>query len=130
MTRPAPKLTERTRPYWLSGREGVLSIATCLACGWRTHPPMPVCPRCHSFDIAFRPVSGEGRVHAWALNRYAWAPGLAPPYIVADVELVEQPGLIVLTSIVDCPPDAVRNGMAVRVAFEQVGELFVPVFRP
>lgn len=130
MSRPKPAFTARTEPYWRSGRDGRLRLATCQACGWRTHPPQPVCPKCQSFDIQFQPVSGEGRIYAWTLNRYPWSPGLPPPYVVADVELVEQKGLMILANIVDCPVESLRSGLPVHVAFEQVDDTFVPVFRP
>jgi uncharacterized OB-fold protein len=128
--RPAPPLSDRSRPYWLSGAEGVLKLATCQACGFRLHPPKPICPRCRSRDIAFAPVSGRGRIHAWTINRYPWNPRLPPPYVIADVELEEQEGLLILSNIVDCPLEALRVGLPVQVAFEQAGEAFVPVFRP
>ena len=128
--RPAPPLSERTSPYWLSGAEGVLKLATCQACGFRLHPPKPICPKCRGRDIQFAPVSGRGRIHSWTVNRYAWAAGLPPPYVIAEVELEEQEGLLILTNIVDCPLDDLRIGLPVQVAFEPAGDAFVPVFRP
>jgi uncharacterized OB-fold protein len=130
MQRPQPPLTERTGDYWRSGADGLLRIAQCQGCGWRLHPPRPVCPRCRGRDIAFQPVSGRGTVYAFTINRYAWFPGMTPPYVVAEVELEEQEGLRITTSIVGCNPQAVQVGMAVAVAFERAGETYIPVFRP
>ena len=129
-TRPEPPLTPRTAEYWQAGRDGVLKLATCQACGWRLHPPLPICPRCQGRDIRFEAVSGRGHVHAWTVNRYAWFPEMPPPYVIAEVELVEQKDLLIMTSIVDCPAEALRTGLPVQVAFEPVGEAWVPVFRP
>lgn len=128
--RPAPPLSERTRPYWLSGADGVLKLATCQACGFRLHPPRPICPKCRGRDIQFAAVSGRGHVHSWTVNRYAWTPSLPPPYIIAEVELEEQKDLLILSNIVDCPIEDLRIGLPVHVAFEPAGEAFVPVFRP
>ena len=130
MERPAPPLTERTEQYWRSGADGKLRVAQCQKCRRYFHPPQPVCSHCYSQDIAFVPVSGKGTVYSWTLNRYQWAPGMKPPYVVAEVELPEQAGLRILTNIVDCDPDNVKIGMTVTVAFERAGEAFVPVFRP
>jgi uncharacterized OB-fold protein len=128
--RIAPPITERTAQFWRSGADGVLRIARCRRCGRYRHPPRPVCPSCRGRDVGFDPVSGRGTVWSWTLNRYAWVPSMPPPYVVADVELVEQDGLRLLTNVVGCPPEAMRVGMAVQVCFSQVGEAFVPLFRP
>ncbi|MFC3174392.1 Zn-ribbon domain-containing OB-fold protein [Novosphingobium bradum] len=130
MDRPAPPLTDRTAAYWRSGADGVLRIARCSACGWRLHPPRPVCPRCRGREIAFQPVSGRGKVHSFAINRYQWTPAITPPYIMAEVELAEQPGLLILSNITHCALDEVRVDMAVTVWFERTGEAWIPLFRP
>ena len=130
MTRAAPPLTGRTGDYWRSGADGVLRIARCQDCGWRLHPPRPLCPKCRGRDIRFDPVSGRATVYSCTINRYPWQPGMKPPYVLAEVELVEQAGLRILTNITGCEPEAVRIGMEVTVAFEQAEEAFIPVFHP
>jgi uncharacterized OB-fold protein len=131
MQRTAPPLTERTGEFWRSGADGLLRIARCQACGWYLQPPRPVCPKCRSYEIEFEPVSGKGTVYSSTINRYPWNPGMPPPYVLAQVELAEQPGLFLLTNIVGCEPEAVKIGMPVTVAFEQAGEeAWVPVFVP
>jgi uncharacterized protein len=50
---------------------------------------------------------------------------------VAIVELVEQPGLRMLSNVVGCDPELVRAGMAVTVEFESLADgIWLPVFRP
>ena len=79
-------------------------------------------------DVRPEAVSGRGTVWSFTVNRYQWTTELEPPYVIAQVELDEQPELLVLTAIVD---DAdVRIGMPVTVRFEQSGEVWVPVFGP
>jgi len=129
MNRIAPPLTERTGDYWRSGADGVLRIARCQGCGWRLHPPRPLCPKCRGRDIQFEPVSGRGVVYSCTINRYQWAPGMTPPYVLAEVELVEQEGLRILTNITGCAPEAVSIGMRVSVAFEQAEDAWIPVFQ-
>jgi uncharacterized OB-fold protein len=128
MERIEPPLTERTGDYWRSGADGVLRIARCQSCGWYLHPPRPACSQCRGREIRFEAVSGQGTVYSWTINRYQWFPGMKPPYALAEVELLEQPGLRLLTNIVGCEPDAITIGMPVTVAFEQVGESWIPVF--
>ncbi|WP_238436580.1 MULTISPECIES: Zn-ribbon domain-containing OB-fold protein [unclassified Frankia] len=128
--RVAPPLTDRTAAFWTSGADGLLRIARCQDCGRYLHPPRPVCSNCQRRDVAFTPVSGRGTVWSWTVNRYGWVPSMPPPYLVADVELVEQPGLRLLTNLVDCPVDEVYVGLPVQVCFARAGEAYVPLFRP
>lgn len=71
---------------------------------------------------------------SYTINRYQWAPGIEPPYVLAEVELDEQPGLRLLTAIVDVDPDAepphVTIGMPVEVRFGQSGDAWLPLFAP
>jgi len=130
MERPEPDSTSRGGEYWLSGADGVLRISRCVSCGFYQHPPLPTCPRCHGREVAFEPVSGEGSVWSYTINRYEWTPTMVPPYVLAYVELVEQEGLKIMTNIVDCDIDQVEVGMAVHVLFEQSGDTWIPVFKP
>jgi uncharacterized OB-fold protein len=128
--RPEPTVTDRSAAFWAGGAEGELRIARCQHCGWYTHPPLPVCPRCRRMEIRAEPVSGMGTVWSFTVNRYRFTPSIEPPYVVALVELVEQPGLRLLTNVVGCHPDDVHIGMPVHVVFERAGDAFVPVFTP
>jgi hypothetical protein len=130
MTRVAPPLTERTAPFWTSGADGLLRILRCDGCGHYQHPPQPVCPACHCASLSWQPVSGRGSVWSWTVNRYQWIPSMPPPYVVAEIELAEQPGLRLLTNLVDADPASLRVGTEVTVCFAQAGDAFVPLFRP
>jgi uncharacterized OB-fold protein len=66
--------------------------------------------------------------------RHPAVPGHEIPYVVAFVELAEQPGLR-MTAVVDADPDTVAIGMPVRVRMVGIGAdgmqapEFVPVGR-
>jgi uncharacterized protein len=126
--RPAPTITKITEDFWRGGADGELRIQRCQACGMWLHPPRPLCRRCLSPDLFPEAVSGRGAVWSFTVNRYQWAQGLEPPYVLAEVELEEQPGLRLLTTIVDC--EDVQIGMPVQVRFEPAGDAWVPVFAP
>jgi uncharacterized protein len=128
--RPVPVITERSAAFWRGGAAGELRIQRCQACRWWLHPPRPVCPRCLSRDLEAEVTSGRGTVWSFTVNRYQWAPGIEPPYVLAEVELDGQPGVRLLTSIVGCDCDDVTIGMPVRVRFERAGDAWVPVFAP
>jgi uncharacterized OB-fold protein len=130
LSRPAPPITARTGEFWRAGATGVLRIARCQSCGWRLHPPRPICPKCLGRMIEFEPVSGRGRVYSFTINRYRWSPALTPPYVVAEIELEEQEGLRLLSNVVGCAPEDVYIGMPVGVRFEQAEQTWIPVFQP
>lgn len=127
--RPLPALDKETAFFWTAGAEGRLLICRCESCGLYLHPPLPRCPACGG-DTQPSPVSGRARVASFTVNHQQWVPGLEVPYVFAAVELIEQPELYVLTNIVGCSVEDVRMDMPVEVAFEQHGEIFLPMFRP
>lgn len=130
MPRKLPALTADNTPFWQGGRQAVLNIHRCGACQRWFHPPTPICPRCASFDVAPQPVSGAGTVASFTVNLQAWTAELKCPYVVAIIDLVEQPGLRLLSNVVGTAPEQVRIGMAVQVQFEQHEDVWLPLFAP
>jgi uncharacterized OB-fold protein len=126
----APAITEDTVAFWTGGSVGELRIVHCRACGLYIHPPVPICRRCQSFDVVPEPVSGRGRVYAYTINMHPWVEGYDTPYVIAVVELDEQPGLWITTNIVDCEVGDVHTDMAVEVEFAPVNDAWIPVFHP
>jgi uncharacterized OB-fold protein len=132
----APTPTAESLPFWTGGARGELLISRCRTCRHFFHPPAPVCWRCRSLDVAPETVSGRATVAAYTVNRQPWIPGFEPPYIVAMVELVEEPDVRLTTNVVDIAIDDMRIGLEVEVFFEEwaVGEdedpVWVPLFRP
>lgn len=126
---PLPELQFENVPFWTGGARGQLLITRCKSCVRWIHPPLPRCPRCRGAEVAPEQVSGRARVHTFTVNRHPWFPGQQVPYVLAIVELIEQKGLRLTTRLVDVPPDAVRIGMPVRVQFEQVEDVWLPLFR-
>ncbi|MDB6050821.1 MAG: DNA-binding protein [Pseudomonas sp.] len=128
MPRKLPALNADNRAFWQGGEQGKLLIHHCDACGRFFHPPSPMCPQCASFNVAPRPVTGKGSVASFTVNHQPWTPELEAPYVVAIVELLEQPGLRFLSNIVNCDPATVQIGMRVKVRFEQVEDVWLPLF--
>ena len=121
-------LSPETRPFWTGGEVGELRIHRCSDCARFFHPPAPVCRHCMSLNVAATPVSGMGRVTTFTINHQAWTPELGEPYVVAIIELEEQQGLRFLSNIVNCPPETVEMGMAVKVVFERAEDVWIPLF--
>jgi uncharacterized protein len=127
---PLPALGHENRAFWTGGAEGRLLIARCGDCRRWLHPPIPVCDQCGSRNIAPEAASGRAMVLTYTINRHAWTPGTKVPYLIAIVELVEQPKLRLTTRIVGCPVHGVRIGMAVEVVFQRHEDVWLPYFQP
>ena len=75
---------------------------------------------------------------AYTVNRQPWIPGLDPPYIVAMVELEDEPEVRLITNVVDVTPDGIHVGLRVEVFFEDWtgpsgdpdSRVWLPLFRP
>ena len=127
--RVLPRLDDENRFFWTSGADGVLRILRCNNCGFYIHPPGPICPRCLSRDVAPQRVSGRGRVETFTINYQQWIPG-SDPYVIAWVSLEEQPSVRLSTNLIDVEVEDVHIGMEVAVEFEEVEDVFIPLFRP
>lgn len=129
MSRKLPALNAENSHFWQGGERGELLIYHCTPCDRFFHPPAPVCPHCASFDVTPRPVSGKGKVLSFTINHQQWIPNLEVPYVVAIVELSDQPGLQFVSNIIGCPPDEVRIDMPVSVTFMQIEDIWLPLFQ-
>ncbi|NIB44104.1 DNA-binding protein [Pseudomaricurvus alkylphenolicus] len=128
MSRKLPALTADTCHFWQGGAEGQLLIHFCPDCQRYFHPPSPVCPSCCSNRVGPKAVSGHGQIVSYTINYQQWNPTLDIPYVVAIVELDEQPGLRLLSNIVNCPTEQVSIGLQVRVCFERYEDIWLPLF--
>jgi uncharacterized protein len=129
-TRPLPTLTAENRPFWTNGHDDQLHLQRCSSCGYYLHPPGPICRRCSSRALHWEDVVGTGRVAAWTENHYPWTAAIPLPYLIAIVELDVQAGLSLLSQVVDCDVSQIHIGLPVRVAFDDIGEVSIPLFRP
>ena len=126
-----PLVTDENEHFWRGGADGELRILHCQDCQNWLHPPAPLCGECMSRELEPEVVSGNASVATFTVNRHPWVPGFDPPYVIAIVELDEQPGLRLTTNLVGVEIDDVRIGMRVRVVFEERDEgIFLPLFEP
>jgi uncharacterized OB-fold protein len=117
---PLPASELETAFYWEALSRHELRILRCDDCGRYVHYPLACCPSCHSFDLTPTLVSGDATLYSFTDVHHGFVPGIEPPYLVGLVELVEQPGLRLLSNIVDVDVADVRIGMALRPVFVEV----------
>jgi uncharacterized OB-fold protein len=107
-------------PYWEATRQGKLRIQKCRGCGAWQWGPEWICHRCHSFDLAWQEVAGQGRIYSHqrphhpvhtALNGHG-------SYIVVLVELPHAGNVRMVGNLLGDPRQEVRIGAAVQAVFE------------
>ena len=126
-----PAATPLSQPYWDGARAHRLLFQRCRACGTAWHPPMPLCPECHSPDYDWQPAQGGGSIYTYTVVQHATHPAFTDqvPYVVAVVELDEGPRIV--TNIKNCPVADVHGGQRVRIVFEDVNDaLTLPQAEP
>jgi uncharacterized OB-fold protein len=129
-----PRLDHTNREFWTGGAVGALRFWRCQSCGFYIHPPQPICPIDHSKQLVVETVSGRATLATYSVNYQNWMPGPDLPYVVAIVEIVEQPSLRLTTNLVHCALDDIEIGMPLRVTFEHhadpEGDVYLPLFEP
>jgi len=129
--KPVPEPDELTKPFWDAVDAGRLEVQRCVKCRHFNHPPVDICPRCHSMEHAFEQVSGTGKIYSFTITHDARQPAFTEiqPYPVAVIELDEEPGLFMLTNIPGAEVEEVKTGLSVEVEFEElVPGRFIPQF--
>lgn len=130
--KPIPVPDELSEGFWSAASEHRLSVQQCESCGWLAYPPNIACINCLVDPPRFgwHDVSGAGRLKTWTVVRDAFLPGFADavPYVIADVELVEQPGLRILARLEGVDHDELARELAVEVAFTDLSSEALPYF--
>jgi hypothetical protein len=114
---PEPRQDPADAAYWAAAAQGVLTVPYCSSCQQYSWFPRRHCPVCGGTAVELRPVSGDGVVYSFTINRRpAGAFRDQKAVIIAYVELTEGPR--VLTNLVGVDPADVRIGLPVRAVFD------------
>ena len=130
---PLPVPDALTQFFWDGVARRELWIQRCGNCKHYLHYPKTICRFCQSRDVAGERVSGRATLYSWTIAETAFHPFFVDkvPYTIATVELVEQPGLMFMSQVVDCPEEKLSAGMPLEVTFHELSpELTLPFFRP
>lgn len=120
---PKPGITHDNRFFWEGLAQHRLLIQRCASCGRLQHPPAPMCPGCHGFEMDAIEASGRGTVHSFVVAHHPPIPPFAYPNVIALVELEE--GTRLVSRLVGVEPEDVAIGMRVAVEFERIDDEFV-----
>lgn len=119
-TKPLPRILPETAGFWEAARRHRFVVQRCTGCGRRQYFPRAVCHHCLSEVLSWEEVSGRGVIHSFTIIRQVQHAGFASdvPYVYAIVDLDE--GFRMIANIIRTPPECVRVGLAVKVAFADV----------
>jgi hypothetical protein len=127
-----------TREFWAAAARGEFSLPRCDECRRFVWYPDGHCRRCGARAYTWTTVSGRGRLFSWSIVRRAFIPQFADevPYVTGVVAIDEDPGVRIVSRVVDCDPAVLRIEMPVRVVFRPLsfpgvpGEVTAPMFVP
>jgi uncharacterized protein len=129
--KPLPQQTERNEEFLTGLAERRFLVPKCQDCGDYNWPPYPACRTCLSESLRWTHVSGAGTLFSFTVvHRGPGAFGAEVPYVIALGELAEQPRpCLVLANLVDIAPDDVRVGMAIEIAFQDIPDENITMWR-
>jgi uncharacterized OB-fold protein len=117
-----------TGGFFEAARRGELVVRACSSCGAVLHVPRAYCRACGSWEGEWRPVAGTGTLHTWTVVDHQVHPAYPVPYTVVLVDLDDAP--VRLVGHLSGSPD-LRDGMAMRVRFDEVGDgVVLPQWEP
>ena len=130
--RPVPAPDDVSRFYWEAAVDHRLVLQRCRACRNMQYPPEICCVHCQGEEFEAAETTGRGAIYSYSVVDRPLHAGFvdALPYVVALVELDDQPGLRILTNIVGVPAGTrLSCGLPVEVTFEDRGSVTLPQFR-
>ncbi len=127
--RPLPLITPTSQPFFEAARAQKLLMQKCPRDGFFFYPRSH-CPHCLQTDWSWLPAQTSGRIHSFTIERLGQDPGQRArvPFVIAVVDLDDGPRMI--GNVIDCPHEALRVGMPVRVCFEIVENIPLTCFSP
>jgi len=129
--RPLPSPVYYSQGYWDAAQCGELRLQQCGSCHRFRFYPSPVCSNCTSFEYEWALVSGRGTVLTYTIIHRPPSAFFADkvPYALVLVKLDEGP--VMMSNLLNAPPEAAAIGLRVRTVFERASEeITLPQFEP
>ena len=126
MSRPLPRPTAETKPFWEGCGLGVVRYQSCAQCGTVQLLPRSVCAHCHSEALTWHDSAGFGRVlsHTTVHRAPTAAFREEVPYVIAIIAMEE--GFRLMTNVTGGASATVTVGARVKIAFRTVDGVALP----
>jgi uncharacterized OB-fold protein len=124
-------LTANIRPdddsvdVWAAYLEQRFAFPFCSRCDYWIYLPRSLCPNCWSTELELRELSGRGSVYTFTVDR-----NVAELQVMGLIELADQPGLRIVTPVIECSADDVAIDMDVTLQWLDFRGIPVPAFAP
>lgn len=115
------------KPMWESIGRKAWALQCCGQCGTFRYPPAPVCDDCRSFEAAWKPIGGEGKILSWVRFHKTYFDDHPAPYNCVAVRLDEGP--IIVSNLVGDEPAGEWIGRRVRIEYRDAKDYTLPVVR-
>jgi len=126
---PLPRPSDRSQPFWDGCRQGRLVLPRCSSCGTYALRAFAACSNCHETTLGWEQMSGRGCLYSWTVVWRPQHPSFKVPYAPAVMAVDE--GWWLMTSVIGCAPEALRDGLPLQVEFHPAGEdIWLPYARP
>lgn len=129
--KPLPHPTKITQPFWDGLKAHQVRLQQCEDNGHWLFFPRKHCPVCGSHKLAWRQVSGEGKLYTFTIGRVPTLPEFTDemPQLLAVIELDE--GVHMNTTLVGVDPAQIRIGQRLRPVFDdRPGEVTLLRYTP
>ena len=112
---------QSTARDWRSRFERYALVGTrCNKCRKDYYPRRPVCPGCHSRDVADVQLPHKGTVIAYNVNYLATMGFMQELPMARALVQLDGNGPVVFSDVVDCDPDSVEIGMRVEMVVRRI----------
>jgi len=107
----------RIYKFYENLREGKFTTTKCKNCGQVAYPPRVICPECYSDELEWIELPKKGKVIV-VVEKWGGVPiCYEPPLIDAWIDLGKgSPVRHVLSRIINCPPETLKEGDEVQLA--------------
>lgn len=117
---PVPAADGLDTPFWEGTLRSELLVQRCGNCqSWQWGPEW-ICHHCHSLDMCWEKVSGEGVIYSWERPWHPVHSSLKEfgPYTVVLVELPDAGNIRMVGNLLGPVDQTVKIGSSVRAVFE------------
>jgi uncharacterized OB-fold protein len=115
---PLPTIEGPDKPFWQALRRREVQVQRCRDCGRHRFPATRYCAHCRSEESEWPAVAPTGMLETWCVFHRPYFEDLPVPYTVIQVRL--DCGVRLFANPAGVETDALRIGMAVEAAFEDV----------
>ncbi|MFP6802378.1 MAG: OB-fold domain-containing protein [Pseudomonadales bacterium] len=120
LPQPVPASDGLDTPFWKGLQEEKILLQKCVDCNSWQWGPEWICHRCHSENVEYSEVPGEGIIYSYERVWHPVHPALKEqgPYIVVLVEIPEADHVRLVGNLLGDAHQEVKIGSPVSAAFE------------